>query len=107
VKRPPLASKYAGETAKDAEDLPSGMPTEWWLLGVLAVVHTSAIVVAYRYSRTAAATRSQPTDDVVCAECGTDNEPAYRFCRGCVAELHGPGGPPGASHRPAGGRQSN
>lgn len=29
------------------------------------------------------------TETVACPDCGTENEPGYRFCRSCVGELPG------------------
>jgi predicted amidophosphoribosyltransferase len=83
---------------------------ESWLLGVLgvvAIVHTIAIVATCRQARAAGKATRQQADEIVCTECGTDNEPAYRFCRECVAELPGHGGPMGSAPRAAGGRHSN
>lgn len=55
-----------------------------------------------------AADEEEPADDrpppesgetVTCPECGADNDPEYRYCRDCVAELPGSdeivGGPTG------------
>lgn len=86
------------------------MPVESWLLGVLgvvAVVHTVAIVAAYRQARRVDPGSGQGMDEIACEECGTDNEPAYRFCRNCVAELPGHGGRMGPAEQPLGGRHSN
>jgi predicted amidophosphoribosyltransferase len=83
---------------------------ESWLLGVLgvvAVVHTIAIVAAYRRAKAASEATHQGADEIVCAECGTDNDPAYRFCRECVAELPGHDGPIGPVPQAADGRHSN
>lgn len=76
-----------------------------WLYGVIAVViglHVLTLLYAYRRHgnptsvSTQADTESSPstntetmTDAIACVHCGEMNDPDYRFCRGCVADLAG------------------
>lgn len=61
-------------------------------------------------ARTADPERSRRRPDgevaVECRECGTENEPGYRYCRECIAELPGSvafeRSGPGAPGRPVG-----
>jgi hypothetical protein len=99
-----------GEITKGIGQLILNMTLEPWLLGVLglvAVVHTIAVVAVYRTARSGAGHRSGANDGVVCTECGTDNESPYRFCRECAAELPGPGDQLGPTPTLAEGRYSN
>ncbi|MFC6975362.1 zinc ribbon domain-containing protein [Halomicroarcula sp. GCM10025709] len=76
------------------------MGTEW-LYGAIALlvgIHVLTMLYAYR-SRdevATAATQSEAEPDrpleasderVNCPQCGTTNDPSYRFCRTCVADL--------------------
>jgi hypothetical protein len=76
------------------------MGTEW-LYGAIALlvgIHVLTMLYAYR-SRDEGATATtepdaeQPTladpddDRINCPQCGTTNDPTYRFCRTCVADL--------------------
>jgi hypothetical protein len=63
-----------------------------WLLvwfGGLALVHLVVLAVMLR-GRSIDGGRSAGTGDAdarECAECGTVNDPAYRYCRSCVSTL--------------------
>lgn len=70
-----------------------------WLYASLAIVLGAHLVtlayVALSRVREAAARAdgaAEASDDeevTRCAECGVANDPGYRFCRNCVAELPG------------------
>lgn len=68
-----------------------------WVTGAfvaLTILHVLVLVAAVRIRRDGASrARDAATGDVECPDCGTRNEPDYRFCRRCVARL--PGGRPG------------
>jgi hypothetical protein len=76
------------------------MTTGPWLYALLiVVVGAQLLTVAYvsrrmRFhendaSQTASAGRSAGSDEVVCPDCGAENEPGYRYCGRCVSELPG------------------
>jgi hypothetical protein len=92
------------------------MFTDPWQFGLLAVLFTTNLAVSYwLYRRLRSAggqsrpgptrDRTDPTgggpttaerpaaegDPVACPACGTPNDPTYRFCRACVAELSASG----------------
>lgn len=59
------------------------------LAGTLVTTHVLLVYRLYRL-RTDTDDRSEATTDrVVCAECQTANEAAYRYCQACVSELPG------------------
>jgi len=85
---------------------PPGLPADPLVGLALAVVAVNALsaYLAYRLARAVgpgvterarADGRGRSSggrgDDVTveCLECGTENEPGYRYCRECVAELPG------------------
>jgi hypothetical protein len=49
------------------------------------------------------ATHPEPAGAVACPACGTPNDPDYRFCRACVAELAASGVAGGGAGDRAGG----
>lgn len=84
-----------------------------WLYASLAIVLGAHLVtlayVALSRGREAATradgTAEEAQEDVLlqCTECGATNDPGYRFCRNCVAELPGAapvGTPPGGRGQP-------
>ncbi|WP_324756440.1 DUF7577 domain-containing protein [Haloarcula sp. GH36] len=70
-----------------------------WLYGAIALlvgIHVLTMLYAYRSRDETATTESegeqtQPLggrgERVDCPQCGTTNDPNYRFCRTCVADL--------------------
>jgi hypothetical protein len=76
------------------------MGTEW-LYGAIALlvgIHVLTMLYAYRSRDEVAASatpseaeQSQPqaadAERIECPQCGTTNDPTYRFCRTCVADL--------------------
>lgn len=76
-----------------------------WLYGVIAVViglHVLTLLYAYRRHgeptstvtpsdvESSPSTGTESTSDAIaCVHCGAMNDPDYRFCRGCVADLSG------------------
>lgn len=61
--------------------------------GVLVVALLSAAlewVAARRAVRRADAQSDDACGTVVCPACDTENDPAYRYCQTCVAELPSP-----------------
>jgi ribosomal protein L40E len=74
------------------------------LVLVAVAVNALSAYLAYRVTRSigsAVAERARTTDPeqsrraadgevtVECRKCGTENEPGYRYCRECIAELPG------------------
>lgn len=73
-----------------------------WLLGLLIVAVVVHAVATYRLRRhrlenRPGADRADEGAEAVdpdagtvdCPQCGTENEPGYRYCRSCVCELPG------------------
>lgn len=87
-------------------------PQVYGLLGAVLLLHLGTLVYVYRRrSRSAepaggdteavgdrrrATVDSDPGSDgagtLVCPQCGAGNDPGYRFCRLCVADLPGSAG---------------
>jgi hypothetical protein len=94
------------------------MVTDPWQFGLLAVLITTNVAVSYWLYRRLRASGGRSSLDagrdtttgvepeppaneptatgheqavVTCSACGTTNDPTYRFCRACVAELSAPG----------------
>lgn len=76
------------------------MPGPAWVyvaIACLLCAHLLILLYAYRVNRADSAFDAAPADvdeattadDAVCQcpECGTENDPTYRFCCQCVAEL--------------------
>lgn len=93
-------------------------PLVWFVVVALALVVLHVAVAAYLY-RSATETSTSSADEylpvqspesresaseadgdlIACKSCGTPNDPSYRFCRQCIADLtsggagmSGPGG---------------
>lgn len=82
---------------------------------VIALVGIQLVALLYLYYRTdgdpsATATTAEPTDDppnppdgvVECGDCGAENDPSYRYCRQCVADLAGDAVPGSRDRSPQG-----
>lgn len=85
---------------------------------VIALVGIQLVALLYLYYRTdgepsATATTEEPTDDpanppdgadgvVECGDCGAENDPSYRYCRQCVADLAGDAAPGSRDRSPQG-----
>ncbi|WP_336342610.1 DUF7577 domain-containing protein [Halalkalicoccus ordinarius] len=82
---------------------------------VIALVGIQLVALLYLYYRadgesSATATTAEPTDDpanppdgvVECGDCGAKNDPSYRYCRRCVADLAGDGVPGSRDRSPQG-----
>lgn len=71
------------------------MPETWALqiVLVLATVQLLAVLYFYRYRRTESpsdSTTADPaaeTSSIECSVCGAENDPEYRYCRRCIADL--------------------
>ncbi len=83
------------------------MPTpEWFAVYFVGIAVIQLAMFWYLVRRSNGVTaESVPESDgeVICSQCQTSNEPRYRFCRACVAELPGhqttAGGLPGPIRR--------
>ncbi|MFB6143608.1 MAG: hypothetical protein ABEJ30_09745 [Halorientalis sp.] len=70
----------------------------WLRGGIVALTVVQTVAVWYLYRRLAGGTTgpdSQAEESgtaTVCGDCGAVNDPDYRFCASCAAELSGPGG---------------
>lgn len=75
-------------------------PTLSWPLVYAFVLVVLSLWVAYSVSRLSESMVTAPVDDhpgtsprdadaavIQCRNCGTENDPGYRYCRGCVEEL--------------------
>lgn len=74
------------------------LDSQWllWLVLGLTAAHTLVVYLAYR--RRDDQSEYVGADSVACPDCGTENDPGYRYCRACVAELPGE---TAVQHRPA------
>lgn len=83
-----------------------------WVLAtllVLTVAHLALVALAARGDWGPAGTETgdalgRPDDGIECPDCGTVNQPEYRYCRQCVATLPGPMPSVRASERATGRR---
>lgn len=73
-------------------------------MAAVMVVQRLALVVGYQLVKdgTDAAAGVEAHEQVVCPECETANEPVYRYCRACIAELPGGSVLTGDDNRPVG-----
>lgn len=78
-----------------------------WSLAFVTVVHGLVLLYAYRhreelqgFDATTDPEAYRHEDGIECPDCGVRNEPGYRFCRDCVAELPGAGSPGSAGAGP-------
>ena len=94
------------------------MGPEFWTRGaVVGLALTQLLVFWYLYRTSTVSTRNNQSRDpdggagpsdggrqVVCPDCGTANDPGYRFCQDCVTTLPGSPNEPGPtdSHRERG-----
>lgn len=81
----------------------------WTIEIAFAIVTVQLLVLFYIAYRRRAATdpedRTSLDDEtdsrIECRECGTENDPAYRYCRECAADLSGESTPGYRAHSPS------
>lgn len=67
------------------------MISAWVLASLVAftIAHLVLVAIALRLDAPGATAPTGTGDDLECPDCGTANEPGYRYCRQCVSPLPG------------------